>query len=192
MLKPRYIISLLIIMIFASIFVAAQDDELDTSIVENELRLVCINTIGCLYTPLNDTALDTQFSTELARYEAADIEPDGVWEVFTEELIICDDIQELGENSDFIMYLIEADETSDDIIVTDSYGLSPSTYQRIGEGVYVGEFVLGDANTYIQYLEFLVMVDETTMRSIGIGGRIIGDQSCTQASLATYTRLGDG
>ena len=177
------------IFVFTAFFSMAQEDEPD---FELSLRLVCIESIGCLHTALDDEALDIQFGTDLERFEAGgNFEPAGVWDYAEiENNAVCDAETLLEQNPR--MVLITAIDDSDDINVMDDYSLTDSLYTRIGDGVYVGRETVADAVTFIQYLEFLIIENETTMYSFSIGTRDDGFGVTAINFIRCYSYLGPG
>lgn len=153
------------------------------------LRLVCIETIGCLYTPLDDETLDNQFGTELERFEAGgDFSPLGLWDILFEEDINCTD--PLDDYRAEGMKLITAIDDSLDVHVQDSFGQTNSRYTRLGAGVYAGIDIFADSVTLNEFIEYLIMLDETSIQVLQIGVSRIGDDQQAIASQSCFIYLG--
>ena len=188
-LKLQPIIICIAVFLMSVYWVISQDVE-DEPV--HDLRHICIEAVGCLQTPLDDEALDAQFGTELARFEAGGdfILRPSEW-LFQSESGNSSECSEFENGPNLIGNIIyfEATENDDTIIINNNIG-TRSTYTRIGEGIYMGTEYYGDALTFIETLEFLIIVEEDeTIQTIRFSNRMVEDVVDNFTSVRCYSFL---
>lgn len=187
--KLQPIIICIAVFLMSVYWVVSQDVDDEPA---HDLRHICIEAIGCLQTPLDDEALNVQFGTELARFEAGGdfILRPSEW-LFQSHVNSGEECGEFENGPNLIGNFIffEATENDDTIIINNTIGTS-STYTRIGKGIYMGTEYYGDALTFIETLEFLIIVEENeTIQTIRFSNRMVEDIVDNFTSVRCYSFL---
>ena len=178
------------VFLLSSLAIFGQDAGEPADTILYSTRLVCIEATGCLYTRLDDAALDAMFPDQ-QRFIGVDVMPEeGSWDLAGAWETVCGPEAE-DESIPPRSYTqqIEVLESGEEHLTIVGFSFNnEAVFSRIGPGTYVGELVWASGVTGLNWTMFFVVVDESTIHAISTGNRSEMEVTCAYTSLAYMVR----
>lgn len=148
-------------------------------------RIVCVESVGCIYTHLRDETLDELFPNK-ERFTGIDQAIEGIWILDLEVTRECSDDPDIHTgSSDLQIWIYGEDETKQTIQVEATTFYSAISFHKIGAGMYVGELEIGDATTTGWQTYFLVQVEDDLLRGMSFLSLHNSEMDCYSSTLIT-------